>query len=137
MNRKTFLKLTPLALLAGLFLKTNPTQAAPVRPKVWAAKLTQTTTFNPVATVMANDFPFAFVFARDAIGIYSVTVPEPVFIDGKVLPTVVSGDAFTLQRAPKVSQFSNDPQLLKLFMTDFDGVYQDTWILYLKIEVYP
>lgn len=137
MNRKTFLKLTPLAFLAGLLARTTPAQAAPVRPKVWTAKITQNLTNDPNVTVIANDYSFDLTVTRDAAGIYTISSPQPIFVEGKVFPTLTMGDAFVLTRLPKIFQFANDTTLLKLFVVDANGTYSDGWITYVKLEVYP
>lgn len=136
MNRKTFLKLTPFALLAGFFFKANPVQAA-ARPRVWAAKLTQALTDDPSVTIITNDDNLTVTVTRDTVGVYSLTSPKPVFVDNKVFPTLAMGDAFVLTRLPKLFQFSNNPNLLKLFIVDANGDYTDGWITYLKLELYP
>lgn len=131
-------KTTSLLFAFGLLLVLAAyTPRANTNPDVWAAKVFQSTTNAPVATVIHNDYGFDLVLTRDAAGIYTVTSPQPIFTEGKVFITHSGGDAFTLQRAFKVFNFSNNANILKIFVMDFEGVYQDTWTLWLKVEVYP
>lgn len=131
-------KLVLLILIITLFtLLAFTPHPAPARPEVWSAKLTQNLTADPAVLIIANDPALNLTITRDAPGIYSITSSQPVFVEGKVFPTLTMGDAFVLTRLPKVFQFSNNPYLLKLFIVDTDGVYQDGWITYVKLEFYP